>query len=103
MALAYARLFTRGAVSSVAVSSVAGLRVVTGLPKRAYPRGGICIGDVFLTGSTPSTAVIRHELRHVEQWKRYGLWMPLFYALAGRRADRNWFEVDAGLEDGGYR
>ena len=44
----------------------------------------------------------RHELVHVEQWRHYGLAMPLLYALAGHNPLRNRFEIEAGLEDGGY-
>ncbi|MEG8036152.1 hypothetical protein QP157_12770 [Sphingomonas sp. LR61] len=47
--------------------------------------------------------MLRHERVHVEQWRRYGMLMPVLYAVAGRDPLRNRFEVEAGLEDGGYR
>ncbi len=78
------------------------LIIASRLPNRAYPRGGICLGRVFLTGGNLSRSVLDHEKRHVEQWRRYGLWFPLLYASSGRSAHRNWFEIEAGLEDGGY-
>ena len=36
------------------------------------------------------------------QWYRYGALFPLLYAVAGRDALSNRFEIEAGLEDGGY-
>ena len=78
------------------------LVIASGLPQRAYPRGGVCVGRVFLTGPRPSRAVIAHEKRHVTQWYRYGALFPLLYAVAGRDAFSNRFEIEAGLEDGGY-
>lgn len=80
----------------------AGLVVAAGLPKSRYPRGGVCVGVVFLTGRPPSAPVVRHELRHVKQWERHGLLFPLLYWLAGRDPKRNRFEVEAGLVEGGY-
>ena len=39
---------------------------------------------------------------HRQQWRRYGLaFIPLYYA-AGIEATTNRFEVEAGLEQGGY-
>ncbi len=84
-------------------ASVVPLNVVWGLPTWAYPRGGVCVGDVFLTGPKPSANVVRHEARHVLQWRRHGFTFPLRYFLAGRDAHSNRFEVEAGLNDGGYR
>ncbi len=78
------------------------LRVFWGLPKWAYPRGGVCVGNVFLTGKKPGIKVLQHEARHVLQWKRYGLAMPVLYWLAGSDPSTNRFEVQAGLRDGGY-
>ena len=76
--------------------------IASGLPQCAYPRGGVCVGRVFLTGPLPSRAVIAHEKRHVTQWYRYGALFPLLYAVAGRDALSNRLEIEAGLEDGGY-
>ncbi|MGB3840589.1 MAG: GNAT family N-acetyltransferase [Rhodanobacter sp.] len=47
-------------------------------------------------------AVLRHEGVHKQQWLRYGFLMPVLYLFAGRNALRNRFEIEAGLEDGGY-
>ena len=78
------------------------LVIASGLPQRAYPRGGVCVGRVFLTGPPPSRAVIAHEKRHVKQWYRYVALFPLLYAAAGKNPLTNRFEVEAGLEEGGY-
>ncbi len=78
------------------------IRVFWDLPKWSYPRGGVCIGNVFLTGKRPGLRVLQHEARHVLQWKRYGLAMPILYWLAGSDPRSNHFEVQAGLRDGGY-
>jgi hypothetical protein len=81
----------------------AGLWVFRGLPKWAFPRGGVCVGGCYLTGDLPvSDAVLKHEAVHKAQWRRYGFLMPLLYALAGRNPLRNRFEIEAGLADGNY-
>lgn len=80
-----------------------GLWVFRGLPAWAFPRGGVCVGGCFLTGTGPvPPAVLRHEAVHKRQWRRFGLLMPLLYALAGRDPLRNRFEIEAGLADGNY-
>ncbi|UNK69646.1 Fe-S oxidoreductase [Microbacterium sp. H1-D42] len=80
-----------------------GLWVFRGLPKWAFMRGGVCVGGCFLTGdAAPSEAVLRHEAVHKQQWLRYGFLMPVLYLFAGRNPLRNRFEIEAGLEDGGY-
>ncbi|GAB3276803.1 Fe-S oxidoreductase [Microbacterium sp. Root53] len=80
-----------------------GLWVFRGLPKWAFPRGGVCVGGCFLTGDGPVTAeLLRHEAVHRDQWRRYGFLMPLLYLLAGRDPLRNRFEIAAGLRAGGY-
>lgn len=79
-----------------------GLAICSGLPKAAYPRGGICVGRVFLTGPEPSERVVAHERRHVEQWERYGLALIGLYFLEGANPMTNRFEIEAGLVDGGY-
>lgn len=83
-----------------------GLRVCSGLPRWAYPRGGITVGDTYLTGRVAHTrdpARIRHELVHRDQWRRHGYAFALRYLRAGRNPQRNRYEVEAGLRDGGYR
>ncbi|WP_235038061.1 Fe-S oxidoreductase [Microbacterium sp. 18062] len=79
------------------------LHVFRGLPSWAYPRGGVCVGNCFLTGDGPTNArLLAHEAVHERQWRRYGFLMPVLYALAGRDPLRNRFEIEAGLEDGNY-
>ena len=74
-----------------------------GLSAMAYGRGGVCVGGCYLTGDVElSDAVLRHESVHKQQWLRYGFLMPVLYLFAGRNALRNRFEIEAGLEDGGY-
>jgi hypothetical protein len=80
-----------------------GLWVFRGLPSWAFNRGGVCVGGCFLTGNGRITpAMLRHEAVHARQWRRYGILMPVLYALAGRDALRNRFEIEAGLADGNY-
>jgi len=82
-----------------------GLQVCSGLPWWAYPRGGVTVGDTYLTGPEPGArapARIRHENRHREQWERHGYRLALLYLLAGRSPHTNRFEVEADLLDGGY-
>jgi hypothetical protein len=78
------------------------LIVCTGLPAWAFRRGGTCVGAVYLTRSNAGPGVLEHEAVHVQQWKHYGMLFPLLYALAGRDPLRNRFEIEAGLERGGY-
>ena len=89
-------------LSTGTLRGVHGLVVCSGLPRWVFRRGGTCVGSVYLTRDNDGDRVLRHERRHVDQWKRYGLLMPLLYALAGRDATRNRFEIEAGLADGGY-
>lgn len=79
------------------------LIVVSGLPRGFFGRGGTTVGRVYLTADAVSPAVLRHELVHVRQWRRHGLALPLLYLRAGRDPLGNRFEIEAGLEDGGYR
>lgn len=80
-----------------------GLFVFRGMPRWAYARGGQCVGACFLTGDVaPSDSVLQHEAVHKRQWQRYGMLLPILYLLAGRNPLRNRFEIEAGLEDGGY-
>ena len=85
----------------------AGLRVCAGAGRGApCARGGTTWGHVFVTRrplDTLDPATVRHELVHVEQWRRWGALFPLLYVWAERRGPlRNRFEVAAGLRDGGY-
>ena len=79
------------------------LLVCAGLPRWAFARGGTTIGGVYLTRGSVSEAVLRHEAVHRQQWRRYGLAFIVLYVAAGRDPLRNRFEIEAGLEDGGYR
>lgn len=78
------------------------LIILTGLPKWAFKRGGTTVGRVYLTRTNDGPDVIAHEQVHVEQWRKYGFWFPLLYTLAGADPLKNRFEIEAGLEDGGY-
>ncbi|WRS29855.1 hypothetical protein U6G28_10075 [Actinomycetaceae bacterium MB13-C1-2] len=78
------------------------IRVVYGLPKWAYPRGGVCVGRTFLTGRRPTKKILQHEARHVLQWRRHGLTMPIRYWAAGSDPFTNRFEIEADLDEGGY-
>lgn len=80
-----------------------GLYVFRGMPRWAFRRGGVCVGACYLTGDAAVTdRVLAHEAVHARQWSRYGLLMPVLYALAGQDPLRNRFEIEAGLEDGNY-
>jgi hypothetical protein len=57
---------------------------------------------VYLTRDAVSDRVLEHEAVHRAQWRRYGLAMPLLYLAAGPEARTNRFEVEAGVEKGGY-
>lgn len=79
-----------------------GLWIFTGLPKWAFGRGGVCVGTCYLTDRNVSEAVLRHERVHREQWRHYGMALPILYLFAGRNPLENRFEIEAGLKDGGY-
>ncbi len=79
------------------------LIVCAGLPRWAFGRGGTTIGSVYLTCDQLSRGVLQHEDVHRRQWERYGLVFPLLYLAAGADPHTNRFEVEAGLERGGYR
>ncbi|WP_394551349.1 Fe-S oxidoreductase [Agromyces sp. MMS24-JH15] len=79
-----------------------GLLVFTGMPKWTFGRGGSCVGACYLTDRNDGEKVLGHEVVHKRQWQRYGMLFPLLYLLAGRDPLRNRFEIEAGLEAGGY-
>jgi hypothetical protein len=84
------------------VRRVGELHVVSGLPTWAFGRGGTTVGAAFLTSSNVSPGILAHEEVHRQQWLRYGLaFVPMYYA-AGIEATTNRFEIEAGLELGGY-
>jgi hypothetical protein len=79
-----------------------GLVVFRGLPAWAFGRGGSCVGAVYLTNQNVTADVLEHEAVHKAQWQRYGMLFPVLYFLAGQDPMRNRFEIEAGLEKGGY-
>lgn len=79
-----------------------GLWIFRGMPSWAFGRGGSCVGSCYLTDQNASVPVIRHELVHREQWRHYGLALPILYFFAGQDPLKNRFELEAGLKDGGY-
>ncbi len=78
------------------------LFVFRGLPKWAFGRGGNCVGACYLTDQNVTPDVLEHEEVHRQQWRRYGMAMPILYWFAGRDPLKNRFEIEAGLEKGGY-
>jgi hypothetical protein len=79
-----------------------GLFVFRGLPAWSFGRGGSCVGACYLTNQNVTADVLEHEAVHKLQWQRYGMLFPLLYLLAGRDPLKNRFEIEAGLEKGGY-
>jgi hypothetical protein len=79
-----------------------GLFVFRGLPAWSFGRGGSCVGACYLTDQNVTADVLEHEAVHKAQWQRYGMLFPLLYLLAGRDPLQNRFEIEAGLEKGGY-
>ena len=79
-----------------------GLFVFRGMPKWAFGRGGSCVGGCYLTNQNVTPDVLEHEAVHKKQWLRYGMLFPLLYLAAGRNPLKNRFEIEAGLEKGGY-
>lgn len=79
-----------------------GLFVFRGLPAWAFGRGGSCVGGCYLTNQNVSADVLKHEAVHKVQWQRYGMLFPLLYFIAGRDPLKNRYEIEAGLEKGGY-
>ncbi|QYF73933.1 Fe-S oxidoreductase [Cryobacterium sp. PAMC25264] len=79
-----------------------GLVVFRGLPAWAFGRGGSCVGAVYLTNQNVTADVLEHEAVHKVQWQRYGMLFPLLYFIAGRDPLKNRYEIEAGLEKGGY-
>jgi hypothetical protein len=79
-----------------------GIHYFSKLPKWGYGRGGTTIGAIYLTTDNVGDAVLEHEAIHKAQWKKYGLAFIWLYVAAGSPALTNRFEVEAGLEKGGY-
>lgn len=79
-----------------------GLVVFRGMPGWTFGRGGSCVGGCYLTDQNVSADVLEHEAVHKRQWQRYGMLFPLLYLIAGRNPLKNRWEIEAGLEKGGY-
>jgi hypothetical protein len=79
-----------------------GLLVCAPMPTWSFGRGGTTVGAVYLTRTATGNRVLEHEAVHSEQWRRYGLVLPVLYLAAGTDASGNRFEIEAGLEAGGY-
>lgn len=79
-----------------------GLIVFRGMPKWTFGRGGSCVGGCYLTNQNVTPDVLEHEAVHKQQWQRYGMLFPLLYLIAGRNPLENRWEIEAGLEKGGY-
>ncbi len=79
-----------------------GLIIFRGMPKWTFGRGGSCVGGCYLTDRNVTDDVLEHEAVHKRQWQRYGMMFPLLYLLAGRNPLKNRWEIEAGLEKGGY-
>ena len=79
-----------------------GLVVFRGMPTWAFGRGGSCVGGCYLTNQNVTDRILEHEAVHKRQWQRFGLVFPLLYLVAGRNPLRNRYEIEAGLDKGGY-
>jgi hypothetical protein len=79
-----------------------GLYSFVALPTWAFGRGGTTVGAIYLTNDLTREGVLEHERVHTRQWKKYGLCFLPLYIAAGGNALGNRFEVEAGLERGGY-
>lgn len=79
-----------------------GLVIFRGMPRWSFGRGGSCVGCCYLTDGNASDEVLEHEAVHKQQWLSYGMLLPILYAFAGRDPLQNRFEIEAGLEKGGY-
>lgn len=78
------------------------LVVISGMPKWAFGPGATCVGNTVLCRTEPRARTLAHEDIHRQQWLRFGLAFIPLYLLAGRNPLTNRFEIEAGLEAGGY-
>ncbi|TFC19584.1 Fe-S oxidoreductase [Cryobacterium algoritolerans] len=79
-----------------------GLVIFRGMPAWAFGRGGSCVGGCYLTNQNVTDRILEHEAVHKRQWQQFGMVFPLLYLVAGRNPLRNRFEIEAGLDKGGY-
>ncbi|SNT34316.1 hypothetical protein [Rhodococcoides kyotonense] len=100
VALGYARLWR----AKITFDDGHRLFVASGI-RGGFGRGGTTIGGVYLTRANTSHAVLRHESVHADQWARYGLLFAVRYLFEEVRhpGPTNKYEIEAGLEDGGYK
>ncbi|WP_072806722.1 hypothetical protein [Rhodococcoides yunnanense] len=100
LALRYAALWR----AHIGFDDESGLFVASGM-RGGFARGGTTIGSVYLTRANVSRAVLRHEAVHADQWTRYGVSFAVRYLVEEIRhpGPANKYEIEAGLEDGGYR
>lgn len=98
-AVFYARLWRAG----ITYDEDCNLLVAKGM-RGGFGRGGTTIGGIYLTRCNASPAVLRHEAVHADQWARYGVSFAVRYLVEEirHRGAANKYEIDAGLEDGGY-
>lgn len=92
-----------GVLSGFRLRREGGVIVAPHMPRWSFGRGGTTIGAVYLTNDNTRLPVLEHEAVHRAQWRRYGLAFIPLYVAAGAPALTNRFEVEAGLEKGGYR
>ncbi|MFE4501264.1 hypothetical protein ACFRFQ_15520 [Rhodococcus sp. NPDC056743] len=99
-----ALLYARALGAHVTFDDEFGIFVASGM-RRGFARGGTTLGGVYLTRRNTTRAVLRHEAIHADQWARHGLIFGPKYLCEELRhpGPRNAFEIEAGLEDGGYR
>jgi hypothetical protein len=97
-----AGLLWGGAMSVGRIRSTGGVILARNCPRWSFGRGGTTIGAVYITNSSYSRAVLEHEAVHRAQWKKYGLAFIPLYIAAGSEARTNRFEIEAGLNKGGY-
>lgn len=99
VALVYARIRR----AEVKFDDEFGLYVASGMAG-GFGRGGTTIGRVYLTRSNTARSVLRHESVHAAQWERYGVLFAVRYLAEEIRhpGAANKYEIEAGLEDGGY-
>mgnify|MGYP001289271421 CR=1 FL=1 len=126
---AFARNLGRGlramvrATGGACYSTSSGLHVCFGGSRKSilnYTRqaGGTTYGDTFYTYNDPRKIygvaayrrLLKHESAHMKQWMMFGrdfaamyageAWYS--YALTRSYACQNWFEIQAGLLNGGY-
>jgi hypothetical protein len=58
----------------------------------------ITLGPLIVARRPLSDAELAHELAHVRQWQRHGIWFPFVYlaaSLAARRAGGRWYRDNA--------